>query len=865
MPEVQPQSVEEMLLTRSGLVFLSSGSNSPEEKQLRAFELELANIGYLPSFRLRSRMKSCDADSLGRLLPWCVNALLKQVGGDQKHTPLFRKFPDGVPDDTASLWWSKVLVHFLQAQDQPCLFCSRVGTTHVLKPCTHVVCDHCFDGSNYSACPVCEHHVDASSPFFRESPGRELPREQVRYKILELGSDVISDSRALFCSLCRRTQALSPQDRSALETIISAHQLDVVSWLPEEIPLRENIAVVFGGLLRMCPASAVMTHARRYMNTATDLLRLIAVMSGTDGSLQAEIVNRPVQHPEQPGRFWGAIAKLLGAQALGTMPGTVHVPIQIRRFKVAKMSRSLRRELFALLETMPPEQMTEDMLRHRSYWVWVGEFLHPHEYADRFPNVAKAFQILRKKAPDGTPAPTFRTWYGKLDEAIASHNTQALVALLSERPGEFGRRLDHTIRTTTTDADARAVTQAFGELVPRLATPLLVTLLKHLPSRANKAPVRVYWPKGRIAKGASAVDNRQTICSEIAGPIVKAIRKELLARFAQQPSFETGLIDAKLQDVMAPFNERTASVSAVNLPRGSRVPACAGKTVRLFLHWCQPQKGGSQTDLDLSVAFYDDQWGYLGVCSYYELRFTVGESLVAQSSGDLRDAPWPDGATEFVDLHTDAAAAIGARFAVMVVNSYRGMPFSKLERGFAGIMLRDDVGGQHFDPRTVELRFSLDGENGIYLPLVLDLKQDMLHWLDVQSKGQFALNNVATSNASISQLCPTLLSYFGAGLRPSMFDLGLLHAAARCRRVLVRDGSINEFVRQADEPIEEFHVRILPGKGERVKTLPQDGRPMLALLYRGDLGLPEGSDIYSLFRDQLPSTLAASDLFSSRC
>src|SRR5262249_16631476 len=82
------------------------------------------------------------------------------------------RFPEGIPNDTEELWWQKVLVHYLQSENQPCLFCGRTGTTHVLNPCRHVVCDHCFDGSNYSACPSCEHHVDQSSPFFEPPPDR---------------------------------------------------------------------------------------------------------------------------------------------------------------------------------------------------------------------------------------------------------------------------------------------------------------------------------------------------------------------------------------------------------------------------------------------------------------------------------------------------------------------------------------------------------------------------------------------------------------------------------------------------------------------------------------------------------------------
>lgn len=63
------------------------------------------------------------------------------------------------------------------------------------------------------------------------------------------------------------------------------------------------------------------------------------------------------------------------------------------------------------------------------------------------------------------------------------------------------------------------------------------------------------------------------------------------------------------------------------------------------MHWCQPPVGYT-TDIDLSVALYDERWQYLGTCSYYELQLKdVHNNVLATSAGDLRDAPHPDGAT----------------------------------------------------------------------------------------------------------------------------------------------------------------------------------------------------------------------------
>ena len=97
--------------------------------------------------------------------------------------------------------------------------------------------------------------------------------------------------------------------------------------------------------------------------------------------------------------------------------------------------------------------------------------------------------------------------------------------------------------------------------------------------------MRVYWPKGRVAMGASSDDRRATLSHAAIDPVVKAIEGELLRRFGAMPHFAEGLIDSALRHVMVPFNERTASLSAVNLPRGSRITIPDGKRMRLFLHW----------------------------------------------------------------------------------------------------------------------------------------------------------------------------------------------------------------------------------------------------------------------------------------
>jgi hypothetical protein len=518
------------------------GKPLPEE-HVRAVELELAGVGYVLSSRLRARLAVSSLDELVAFRAWALPTLVAQVGGEGKREPLFRRFPEGAPSDTHQLWWKKVLVHFLQAEGQPCLFCRRKSTTHVLNPCLHVVCDHCFDGSNYSACPVCEHHVDQASPFFRPSPEGGVASENVVFRLVDLGENVLNEARALFVSLAERKQALSPIDRDALVSILGEYKVQVLSWLPQTVPVRENVAIIFGTRFKACDPTDVLAHARHFMTTATEGLRFIAVLSGADGSLLRETVFKTVEQLEARGQFWECIAERLGANPPGPRRTMATIPVRISRFKTAKLSRRLRRALLGVLEGLDPDRLVEDMLGHQSYWVWVGEFLHPHEYAARFPNVARAFQIVRKKAPDRTPAPPFQTWYSRLEHAIRQQHTDAMLSVLAERPGEFARRLDRTLRMLSNDAARGRVIGTFTSKISLLPTPVLVTLSSHFPTRVEKAGIRVYWPKGRVAKGVSSNDERPTLPRQTIEAVVQAIVAELLRRLAAKPAFADCLID----------------------------------------------------------------------------------------------------------------------------------------------------------------------------------------------------------------------------------------------------------------------------------------------------------------------------------
>lgn len=125
------------------------------------------------------------------------------------------------------------------------------------------------------------------------------------------------------------------------------------------------------------------------------------------------------------------------------------------------------------------------------------------------------------------------------------------------------------------------------------------------------------------------------------------------------------------------------------------------------------------------------------------------------------------------------------------------------------------------------------------------------------------MNNVSTSNNAISKICPELITYFQSGTRPSMYDLALLHAAARCQQVILFGKEQRYFERRPDESIQAFYERLLLAtQTDSASTSKANAEPVMALLFRGNLELPEHSQVYTLFREQVIPTLGASDLLT---
>jgi stress response protein SCP2 len=556
------------------------------------------------------------------------------------------------------------------------------------------------------------------------SRGKLLPISEIKERLplldnvelKQIGLGNAEEFATLFTQIASSNTSLSEQDKEDLRWFVEAYGGAIRNRMPESIPQKENLALIAGLLIQYTTDAEEIL--RPFFKTATDVLRLAVALSEGDVSLAAST-------------------------------------------KFRTFSRKERRLLLGLLERLP--SATEDMLRWKGRWIRLGEKLHPGEFAGRFPKTATAFTILRDDLP-------FATFNSGIEKALAEKNIGKAVAQLSKRPGDFARRLDHLLRTEPTSQDT--VITVFNAVAPQVSTPVLLQVMTHFAVRNDRSGLRVFFPKGNLAKAQGIPNELPTLPEDVCERISGVCGEALEARFGALPSLGKVFIDEELRNYPAPFAMRSASKALRSLVRGTKLPLHANsKVLRFFIWW---KNGVDQTDIDLSAAMFNTDFDYVDVLSYYNLKGFGGVH-----SGDIVDAP--EGASEFIDVTLENLRTANIRYVAMLVNSYSQQPFADLPECFAGWMSRDEAAsGEVYEPKTVQDRVDLTADTRISLPMIIDVVEEKVIWCDMALRNHPRWQNNVEGNKNGIRL--TLQSLTNLK-KTSLYDLFSLHAAARGERV----------------------------------------------------------------------------------
>lgn len=544
--------------------------------------------------------------------------------------------------------------------------------------------------------------------------------DEKKNTVLSVGTH--DDLMQIFANLVASKTSLSVQDKEDIETVIK-NCIDYADYLPDVISMKENAAFISKIIIEKAPIKTSKV-IRKYFKTATDVLRLVTALSNGDISLATKT-------------------------------------------KYRNLKRVERRMILDLLSYCG--NITEDLFRYQYEWIRVAEILHPFEYnSAKYKSVNKAFNTLRNERKP-------LMFRGIVQNAILEKDMATAASYLKDRPGEFARQLDKLLRDTT---DPNYIINCFKEVAQSISSPVLLQVRQHFIGRMNEthAPIRVFFPKGNLARATSIKNDLPPISKNICQNIARICRDALIEQYKSKDYLGNIYVDADFKNYLVPFSQRSASKAVKTIVRGSKIPIRKdAKAVRGFIWWTNTNSG--RVDVDLSAAIYDENWRFIEHVSYTRLR---SARYQACHSGDITNggSVGGKGVAEFLDVDIDSVARAG-RYIVYQVYSFTGQKFSELPNCRFGWMERKDVGsGEIFEPITVEMKMDLTSDSTVAIPVIFDCVERKFVWCDMNLRIASCCyygNNIESNLSGVTATCYAMANMN----KPNIFDLVMLNAKAR--------------------------------------------------------------------------------------
>lgn len=681
-------SVFNIILRRKNRVFINnddmlkslSAAVSEKNKQIVAtMNKNIEVFGYTMSEALFDKLVHMKAKNREVVYDALVNGLKELTGADKVYNPMYPNFPESVMEKDDFELYFNAIVHYWS-----------FGT---LLP-------------------------------YEEKKERAPLFNTVKVKVLDAGS--FDDLNDIFNNLCASKTSLSKSDVDDMIFILNSTKVA----LPDEIPFKENAACV----CRLLVDTGVDTDGslcKKYVKTATDVLRLVTAMSDGDVSLAENT-------------------------------------------KFRNLKRSERRIIMNLLAGCG--NAAEDMSRYAGKWIRVGEKLHPGEFAknERYTKVVRAFDVIRN---DGK----IQSFAGKVDAAVVSKDVNTVVSLLKKRPGEFARRIDFLLCTFDKDTDRKTVIMGFASVAKDVSSTVLLQVREHFINKLDgNDDMRVFFPKGNLARSYYIKnDKKETIPEDAMKMVIAVCENALINIYGNREFLGKVYIDEALKDYTVPFSLRSAGKTMISVSRGSRIAIDdSAKIIRPFIWWTNTKD--NIIDVDLSVAVFADDWNCLEHVSYNNLE---SDRFGICHSGDIINGGPVDGegVAEFIDLDIEKALSAGARYAVFNVYNFSNENFSKMEHAAFGFMTRSDMkSGEIFEPSMVKQRRDLASATTTCIPVIFDLKERVFVWCDMaltadHVRAGFGGINAESNLPSVVVTCKAMVDV----KKPNLYDLFTFNAKAR--------------------------------------------------------------------------------------
>ena len=553
--------------------------------------------------------------------------------------------------------------------------------------------------------------------------------EHSKYHNITAGSE--DKFLSIFTDLVSVNNSLTPDDLNIVKHFVSeGYELR----FPDAIPFKENLCSLAAMGLDI-PAS-----------TTTDVLRIAVGMSGGDISL-----------PRVPSKLiktnrWSSRKEINPAR---------------EAFKFKKFKRSERKYILSLLEKSNCD-VSEAVLKDQR-WVRLGEVLHPGEYRKQYPKAFLVFDKIRNEK--------VKSWYGRLNQAF-NESFKNGVAFLSQRPGEFMRRLDWMVRSTGSNtSDKDLVFNTFDSIAPKVSNKVLFEAFNHFEGRKKAVTNRSVMVKG--ARNRTTLPDLPAISEAIVNRIQNSIKSAIESKLSTLPALGKVFVDERLQNIPLPSNMRSASSGLRPIMRGQRLPVGNqnAKIIRAFVHWFDER--GDQ-DIDLTCTFIG-----LGKTTHIGWNGRHNSQELGCYSGDIRHKQ--GACAEYVDIKLNSALKSGYKYAIIDARNYNGRSFETVSDCVVGYMEREHaVSNEIFVPATIANCTRLYNEASTTIVSMIDLEtQEFIH-LDIDQEG------IPVASANFDELMNAVRPYMEAP-KFSLYELVMMHVEARGGEIVEAEDAETSF------------------------------------------------------------------------
>jgi hypothetical protein len=356
-----------------------------------------------------------------------------------------------------------------------------------------------------------------------------------------------------------------------------------------------------------------------------------------------------------------------------------------------------------------------------------------------------------------------QSWYGKLEDSFKD-SFKSGVTFLSQRPGEFMRRMDWMVRNENSNtSDRELVLNTFSNIASKVSNKVLFEAYTHFEKRRSVVTNRSIMVKG--ARNRTTLPDLPAISEAVVDRIQNCIKSALNDKFSNLPSLGKVFVDEQLNNIPLPSNMRSASSGLRPIMRGQRIPIGNqnAKVIRAFVFWFD--ENGNQ-DIDLTCTFIGmgkiDHIGWNGIHDSEEL---------GTYSGDVRHRV--GASAEFIDIKIESALRAGYKYAIIDARNYNGRSFETVTDCCVGYMEREHAeSNKIFVPATIANCTRLYNESSTTIVSMIDLEtQEYIH-LDIDQDG------IPVASSNFDELMNAVRPYMEAP-KFSLYNLVMMHVEAR--------------------------------------------------------------------------------------